>query len=268
MNKKSKTTLVTVTVILAISLVFAVIATILHSNDNFETSSVESVTSQIDEESSVDLDTDISSNEAVTSSDITPQFTNAPEGYFDDALFIGDSRTVGLRDYGNIKGATFFASQGLSVYKIEKEEISVENLGNIKLLDLLKTKKYGKIYLMMGINELGYNFNTNVEKFSNLVNTIREEQPDAILFLGANMHVSKVMSDESSIYNNNRINAFNDEVKKLADGQNILYIDVNEIFDDAEGNLDAKYTYDKSHLLGRHYQTWTDWLSQKAIVKG
>ena len=35
------------------------------------------------------------------------QFVTVDESYFDDAAFIGDSRTVGLHDYGGLDGADF-----------------------------------------------------------------------------------------------------------------------------------------------------------------
>ena len=37
------------------------------------------------------------------------QFTTVDASYFDDALFIGDSRTVGIAEYGSLKNATYFA---------------------------------------------------------------------------------------------------------------------------------------------------------------
>ena len=40
-------------------------------------------------------------------------------------LFIGDSRTVGLMEYGKIKNAEFFADTGMSVYNIYKKRITV-----------------------------------------------------------------------------------------------------------------------------------------------
>ena len=43
------------------------------------------------------------------------QFTTAPEGYFNDALFIGDSRMVGIQMMETIAGATFFTTVGLSL---------------------------------------------------------------------------------------------------------------------------------------------------------
>ena len=39
--------------------------------------------------------------------------------YFTDALFIGDSRTVGLCEYGSLKGtAAFLAKESVNVYNI------------------------------------------------------------------------------------------------------------------------------------------------------
>lgn len=43
----------------------------------------------------------------------TREFCMVDDDWFDDAVFIGDSRTVGLRDYGGLNNATFYASTGL-----------------------------------------------------------------------------------------------------------------------------------------------------------
>ena len=44
------------------------------------------------------------------------QFVESGREYFDDALFIGDSRTEGIRDYGTLKNAQYFCHRGLSSY--------------------------------------------------------------------------------------------------------------------------------------------------------
>ncbi len=266
MNKKFLTA-ITVVIILVLSISFAIVAFNLPENKKGENPSTESTASQTNETDTEDTQDKVTADTTPPLIDNKFQFTTAPEGYFDDALFIGDSRTVGLNEYGGIDGATFFASSGLSVYKIDKEQISVENVGKVTLSDLLKNKKYGKIYVMIGINELGYDFKTSIEKYSALIDSIQKEQPNAVFFICANLHVSKTMSDDSEIYNNSKINAFNSEIKKLSERENTFYLDVNEIFDDSEGNLDSQYTYDNSHLLGRYYRTWAEWLSKKAIVK-
>ena len=80
------------------------------------------------------------------------EFQQVDESYFDDALFIGDSRTVGLRDYTDLsEHADFFCETSLTIYKVLEEDF--KNMGTVK--EALENKDYGKIYIMVGINELG-----------------------------------------------------------------------------------------------------------------
>ena len=46
------------------------------------------------------------------------EFTQVDASYFDDALMIGDSRTVGLMEYGGMDNICYFATQGMSVYNV------------------------------------------------------------------------------------------------------------------------------------------------------
>ena len=43
--------------------------------------------------------------------------------YFADALFIGDSRTDGLRLYSGIKGADFYCYKGLTVFEMDDRAV-------------------------------------------------------------------------------------------------------------------------------------------------
>lgn len=186
---------------------------------------------------------------------------DAPEGYFNDALFIGDSRTVGLKEYGNIPGASFFASSGMSVYSIFSEKI-----GEKTLQDLMETEKFGKVYLMLGINELGYDFGKTIAKYVDLVRWIQLYQPNAVVYVEANLHVSAKRSQSDKVYNNRNLDAFNAEIAKIADGEKVFYLDVNPLFDDGAGNLADTYTVDDSHVLGKYYLTWAQWLAENAAV--
>lgn len=63
-------------------------------------------------------------------------------------LFIGDSRTVGLLDYGQIKESDYFCSVGMSVFNVQTETISVPGTGKVTLNELLEHKFYDRIYIM------------------------------------------------------------------------------------------------------------------------
>lgn len=47
---------------------------------------------------------------------------------------------------------------------------------------------------------------------------VHELQPDAAIVLGANLHVTAEKASGSSIYNNDRINALNRDIKSMGRG--------------------------------------------------
>lgn len=190
--------------------------------------------------------------------------TEPGEGYayFDDALFIGDSRTAGLREYGLFDNSDFFATPGLSIYAIPKTKVTVHEWEDVKLEELLANKSYGKIYLMLGMNELGYNFEQTVERYRAFVEELQEKQPQAKLYLCANLHVTIVRTENDDIFNNANINKMNEEIRKLAQEKELPYLDVNILFDDENGNLNEEYTSDDSHVLGKYYEDWCKWLAE------
>lgn len=186
-----------------------------------------------------------------------------PEDPFTNALFIGDSRTVGIAEYSGITEADFFAFTGMSVYTAFKKESAVGSWQKGTLLaDALQARQYDRVYLMLGVNELGYNFQKTVERYGEMVQQIRELQPDAYLILEASLHVTKKRSDTDSTFNNSNIDRMNQAQAAFADGEHIFFIDVNPVFDDETGALNQDYTFDNTHPYGKYYSKWADWLRE------
>jgi len=197
----------------------------------------------------------------------TYEFTVSDKSYFDDALFIGDSRTAGLKKYGTLDNADYFASAGLSLYTIDSTKVETAEGKKIKLEEMLADNTYGKIYIMLGINELGYDFDTTVQKYQEFINYIFDMQPDTILYVCANMHVNSLRSELDEIHNNPAIDRMNEQIASFADQKTIFYLDVNPLFDDENGNLAQEYISDDTHLLGMYYETWCNWYCENTIVK-
>lgn len=181
----------------------------------------------------------------------------------DDALMIGDSRVVGLMEYAEMD-CDFFAGVGMSVYNIDDEPVSVPDVGRMTLTELLSNKSYGKIYLMLGINELGYELDQTVEKYQQLVESIRSLQPDAKLFIMGNLHVTLRKSTYHDYIKNSTISELNNRISQFADNQNIFYLDVNPEFDDANGALSERFTSDGVHLYAKHYEHWGEWIATQS----
>ena len=193
-------------------------------------------------------------------------FQKVDKSYLNDALFIGDSRTLGLMEYGGVSQASYFADSGMSVFNLEKTTVPVAGYGKTDIRSLLKQKKFGKIYFMMGINEAGYPWKTLEKKYKETVAMIRDMQPDAKIFLCANLMMTEEKSDQSKAINNKVICKINAMIEKLASKNEMYYIDVNEIFTDKKGNLCETYSNDGVHVLGKYYRDWMDWICTKGVV--
>lgn len=252
--------------------------------------------------------------------------TEVPDSYFEGALFIGDSRTVGLSEYcEQLKDvARFYSKISLTIYDFGKKEFvevpvmpetpedvaqegtpeevagdtaapegevqnaepateSVENaetvaetadvpedipMEKVTIEEALSREQFNKIYIMLGINELG---SGSVESFctayGDVVNRIRELQPDAIIYIQGIMHVTGEKSNKDKVFKNENINVRNEGLKALADNQHVFYIDMNEATDDEAGNLKEDLSFDNVHLKAKSYALWYDYLKTHAYVK-
>lgn len=194
------------------------------------------------------------------------KFVTVEEDYFEDAVFIGDSRTVGLQDYGGLDKTDFFATVGMNVYDLWTDKFCEVNGEKVTLEEALTAKQYGKIYFQIGINEMGRGtLDGFMEKYAQSVEKIRELQPEAFIFLQGIMKVTAEKSNSDSIFNNQGIQARNERIAELADGITVFYIDVNEVVCDETGGLRADLTFDNLHLYGSKYGIWVDFLKTRGI---
>ena len=179
---------------------------------------------------------------------------------FSDTLFIGDSRTVGLFEYGDLGQAEVFANSGMSVFNLFQTQVTLKNGTRQSLDEVLSSNRYSSIYLMLGINELGYEEQSILRQYRAVVEQIRAKQPQASLILEANLHVTREKAAKSDIYNNRKIDALNKAIETIAEETGCRYLDVNSLFDDETGNLSANYSTDGSHILGKYYSVWVEWI--------
>ncbi len=196
------------------------------------------------------------------------KYETVEKSYFNDALFIGDSRTVGLSEYSGWTEPTYFANVGLTIYDIFDKEIAEVNGKKLTVEKALAKKKYGKIYIMLGINELGTGTTkTFAAEYKKVIEKIQQLQPDAIIYIEGIMNVTKKKSDSDKIFNNKNIKDRNKGIAALADNKTTFYLDVNEVITDKSGGIPEKYTFDSIHLKAAYYKIWTEFLLNHGIVK-
>lgn len=120
------------------------------------------------------------------------KFIQVDDSYFDDAVFIGDSRTVGLHDYGGLDHSDFFATVGMNIYDLWKDAFCEVNGKKVTLEEALKAKQYKKVYFQIGINEMGRGtLDGFMNEYQNAVEKFKTLQPDAVIYVQAIMHVTQ-----------------------------------------------------------------------------
>ncbi|MCR4849647.1 MAG: hypothetical protein K5870_00145 [Lachnospiraceae bacterium] len=183
--------------------------------------------------------------------------------FFDDALFIGDSRTVGLRDYTELKDhADFLCETSLTIKKVFTSDFK----GKGTVEKALAAKDYGKIYIMVGVNELGTGTTEDfIEDYANVVDTLHELEPEAKIIIMSIMNIDREKSTSDKIFNNSNILGRNNAIATLADNETIFYININEAVCDEDGFLRDDLRGDHLHLLGASNEIVVEYLKEHGV---
>lgn len=184
-------------------------------------------------------------------------------------FFIGDSRSESLALYGNLSDADYFTNVGMSIFEVTEVRAGNLNLREqITLEEKLEQKQYGKIYLILRLNELGTGTAQSwSDTYADVVAQIRKEQLDTIIYLQSILPVSAENDNPNDAINNAAVQDHNRALEHMADpAQQIYYLNVAEAVTDANGCLNAAYTSDGIHLLGNSLYLWEDYLKAHAVL--
>lgn len=188
-------------------------------------------------------------------------YKNVDSSYYSDCLFIGDSRIEGLYSYSGWSDATFCYKRGLTAYSMFNTDIRISSKQTSTVEEVLASKQFKNVYIMIGINELGKgDVDDFAEVYSECILKIKEYQPDARIIIMGIMFETKPYSDSKPVYNNDNINARNVAIAKLANGNDIFFLDMNPSVADDTGVLADSYSFDGVHMKAQYYDNWINFM--------
>jgi len=187
--------------------------------------------------------------------------------WFSDAVFIGDSRVAGFRLYSGVTTeATFLDHTGLTIYEV-KEGKKVIRRGDqkVSVLDALASGSYGKVYIALGVNELGY-FDPEgfAQTCGEVVESIRELLPDARIYIQSLIPVNteKCKANDIPYYiTNEGVVSYNTALSNYFAEKDVYLLGIPEDLVDENGEILKDYSADGVHFKKDGYVLWLNYLT-------
>lgn len=191
-----------------------------------------------------------------------PESAPGAEGDFHSSLFIGNSITDGIARYGIIPGATVYAKNGLTVTNALTEPVVVSGSGRISVEQALGSRQFDRIYLMFGMNELGFGSEKQfVTRYSALIDRLWAMQPSATIYVQSILPVTAERSQKDSTFNIPRLQHFNELIRQMCAEKHALFLDAHSALCDETGALPAEYSSDGIHITKEAYGIWFSYVN-------
>ena len=205
---------------------------------------------------------DVGANLSVT----VPEGEPVGDEYFDDAVFVGDSRTEGLRMYSGLTNARFFSGVGLSVDRVFTDQIVNLNGQYLTVADALRAADYGKVYIMLGMNELGWVYESvYADYYAQIIDIIRETHPDAVIYVQSILPVSQWKDGSNDVYTNANVVRLQNALCEMCEEKGVYYLNVAEAVQDENGFLPGDATPDGMHLTAEYCKIWMEYLRTHTV---
>ena len=187
--------------------------------------------------------------------------------FFDDAVFIGDSRTEGFMIYEDVN-ATSYTHKGLMVDTIFTSPVITQDGEKITVMEALKNTSFNKVYIMLGINETGWQSSYFfIQKYGEIIDEIKKINPDAVIYVESILPVSEKVSMNHSYIKKAKIDEYNNLIKEMVKEKGVYYLDVSSAVANEAGYLPEDAATDGIHLNKKYCDKWLQYLKTHYIVE-
>ncbi len=173
-----------------------------------------------------------------------------------DILFLGNSITERGEWHELLPGK-----------KVANRGIGGDNtFGVLARLDGVIQQKPGKIFLLIGINDIGRGLPVEVilNNYRRIVIQLTQSLPKTKLIVNSVLPLNEGKLAYAYLKGKaDKVKQVNEGIATLAKEFNLTYLNLHELFADEKGALKADYTKDGIHLEPAAYVDWVNWLKQK-----
>lgn len=267
--------LIILSFIMAVSLILDMSVTKARDNIQTQPDNNKTVT-EVTTQTSTEITTEATTEKAfedTTSAPLSAEDMTKVNNYYKNTAFVGDSIMLGFSTYvasNNsvpqfLKDSVFLAASSFGVGAANNNKQLMYKGQSVTLLDGLKAVNPDKIFINLGVNELnGVSAEKVGEKYAQLIDKIETALPESdIYILGVTPFVE---GKETSTYNNDGINEFNNYLKSNQNNWGVTYLDFPSVFKNSKGYLPAELSSDnRIHHNDKAYKLWVNFFEDLAI---
>ena len=185
--------------------------------------------------------------------------------FFADALFVGNSLVHGLWGFGGINTADYAAATSASVVNLHLvRNEAIWGLGEEdeapSLMEEIESGSYGKVYLLLGINEIGFETPDFISIYSGVLDSIAAAQPGAEIYIMGLTPLTEEKDAAGYPFTMERVRSYNEALRALAAEREYYYVDLCEALADETGFMPEADSTDGVHLIRERYSKWADYL--------
>lgn len=200
--------------------------------------------------------------------------------YFDNSVFLGDSVTLGLKNYTTKKRQTnsYFLGDAKFIavgsYSIADTLVSVDSPNSIHSLyngvatqpqDIIADMGVKRVFICLGLNDVGiYTQNEYLTNYSILINRLRKVVPDIQVAIISVTPLT--VEGERKVLYNAKIDEYNNALVAFAKENGCYFIDIATVLKDDLGYLTYELSSDNyCHLEPTAYDAWIDYMMTHCI---
>ena len=200
----------------------------------------------------VEMATEETKTESTSDTTVLVKKEGAKKGYLNRCVFLGDSRTVAMVNYGFFNDDSALAQIGIS-HPAFASNIFMNNAGKeYTMKSYLESHQAQVIYILLGVNGINDSSEDHYKNtFISLIGSVAELAPNSNIVL-----VSIGPVDDNGMYKNYVQNAlidkYNDFLLETAKEKHIFYLDIAEVLKESDGQVKSEYNGgDGLHYSGK-----------------
>lgn len=196
-----------------------------------------------------------------------PACARVEDSYFEGAVLVGDSTAEPFDIHGVIPELEVLTVIGISPRTAATNKIFKHEKQACTLAEKLVAMQPSMVYLWLGSNGVDTKpADLVLDDYDALLNVLLAALPDTLFYLIELTPVKLVAQEQYRNYTNERVDAFNEGLREVAQRHNVYVLPVNFLMKNEKGLLDGEYgAGDGIHLRAPAYDVLAQYLYTHTI---